>query len=531
MFTMGPDPRQAAWEQAAGNFGGGLAQSLVNYAMNQRLQKGIQGITPETPINEVISQMARAGVSPQDREFFFSPTVQTRAQNQYASQIIQDAFKNAKSPRDYVEAIARANTVTGNAAGNAQLTDLLMGAALSGGFNQHTPTGQEVPGSQGPNVMRGVSSPSYNVPTQVSQTPGSPTAPQVLQQGLEQSQPMGQQGNVLTKQIGAENPLENVPVGTAIRPFTPQEQTNIRNQLRSQYGLTLGDKEADLRINQRRQEWEVQQAEKAQLEKAQERQQQVQEGTRSYVRSKIGEDFKDSPYINEEILRAAEDMALDEKGTDNQRYQKVKRDLLTPLSESIRKVGTKLPSPSVFSGLQGSKKQAYLDSVHKDIEAAQRKVPNELKPVVKELYREQLRSKFGIGPISAEYAVSPPSKETKAMVKSLGENPEKYMKEGGFVSTKAQERQLESKRNKLTKIISKEIGKGASPLIIKDLVVNGLGYSDQFFDDAMSQALEEGLEIPPNSLQPYNDSRLKLKPDFMDIFQGNSLLRWNEFYL
>src|SRR5689334_22395775 len=88
MFNIG-DPRMQAISQAGSGLGSGLSNALVRFVENRNLQKGLQGINAQTPIQDVLSQLAGANVSPELLNTYLSPTVQNRLGQERAGNVFK----------------------------------------------------------------------------------------------------------------------------------------------------------------------------------------------------------------------------------------------------------------------------------------------------------------------------------------------------------------------------------------------------------------------------------------------------------
>jgi len=74
-FTLRNRPMEQ-WSEAGGNFGSGLGNALVNYIENKQFNSALEGVTPQTPINEVLQRFAQNRVSPEQQQRWLQSTVQ-----------------------------------------------------------------------------------------------------------------------------------------------------------------------------------------------------------------------------------------------------------------------------------------------------------------------------------------------------------------------------------------------------------------------------------------------------------------------
>lgn len=520
MFNL-TNPTMQAISGAGGNLGAGLGESLVHIAQQKALQRSLQGVTPETNPYEIIQRFAQNRVPSQLTEQFFSPVVQQRAAQQQAAQIINQAL-NAKdaTPRSIASAYARASSLTGSTEGQKQALDLAMGSLYGGGG---TGTGNTPSGNGASPGGKQVQTDQYQ-PQPALGNNGMTGVPQMGQTGLGTTQQAG---------LGGAERFENIPTNVRAQPPSAQDKAQIRAENRQRWGLTRGDEEANRIINEKQQDYENQLKE-LQLQQGENTEARArQDDIKSAVEQGFQRDFAGNEFANTNLSDFAKDYALtNAKGTPEQRWNQT-RQVMDKIITGRETLAKKIPSSDLLQSLDNPQKKARLEKLNVDTKAFLKNFPEGYKTIGYDMMRTDLRQKLGVGPVSAEYAINYPNPATIKRVNSLGEMRESFRKNrrGSESDIKARE----SKTQELAKILEDTLPSGESPLIIKDLVVNGLNYSDDIFDNALNQAektmADKGQSIPEYNRTARNDSKLKFRTaNPLDIFGGQSLLGPTEVY-
>lgn len=520
MFNL-QDPAALALSQAGGNLGAGLGDSLVHIAQQKALQRSLQGVTPETNPYDIIQKFAQNRVPSQLTEQFFSPVVQQRAAQQQAAQIINQAL-NAKdaTPRSIASAYARASSLTGSTEGQKQALDLAMGSLYGGGG---TGTGN-TPSSNGAGPGgKQVKTDQYQ-PQPALGNNGMTGVPGMGQTGLGTTQQAG---------IGGAERFEDIPTNVRAQPPSAQDKSRIRAENRQRWGLTRGDEEANRIINEQQQDYENQikelQLQQGENTEARARQDEI----RNAVETGFQRDFAGNEFANTNLADFAKEYAVNNaKGTPDQRWNQT-RQIMDKIITARETVNKKIPSSDLIGSLDNEGKKQRLERMNVDTKAFVNTFPPGYKNIAYDMLRTDLRDKLGVGPISAEYAINYPNPATIKRVNSLGEMRSEFGK-----NRRGSEKDIvarETKTQDLSKILVDVLAQGESPLILKDLVVNGLNYSDDVFDTAFTQAekimADEGKSIPEYNRTARNDSKLKFRTaNPLDILGGQSLLGPTEIH-
>lgn len=528
MFTL-TDPRMQAISQAGENFGSGMGQALNQYVQNKQFSKALEG-ADTNDLMGMLKRFAQYNVSPEMQERFLSPTIQNRLQSQTAAQLISDAAKNAKNPKDFLSAVLQASALTGNMQGASQLIDMAMGSFLAGEEGAPTepmeqPNAPRGPGAQQENQAMRRDTVATNGPNQAMNTQDMINSVQNL------LSPSRSFPNVQQRPLGAENVRENILTGPTTRPMTPDEQDALRRKLRTKHGLTVGDKEADRIINQTQKQYENEVTQLNLANEASRREQEQLDKYQNYGLSEFQREYGDDSSMPQEFGRMVQDLMLKERGDEKQRYQRIKNKYLKPIKTDLMEFD-KVANIPYFETLEGKNKQATLQTINKKAQDFIKRVPEDYKREAVAALRNRLRSNRGIGPVSAEYAIKMPDEEVKKDLKALGPSP-KETKIGtgrfGVSVNRNYESELEKAQKRMVPKIINALKKDQSPIVIKDLLVNGLGYPDEIVDRAMTEASKE-VDIPDYYQQSFKDSRLKFRPTPLDIIEGKALLNTFEFY-
>lgn len=545
MFEL-RDPRFQGIAEAGKQFGTGLGDTLAQSVVNRQLSRALQGggpgegpITPETPVNDVMARFAKYNVSPEASERYFSPVLQQRAAQQHAMKLVDSAMQNPKSTvKDIVTAFTKANALTGGNMGDIKpLLDFYIGQKMGESGNVGNEPG--MPGTSTPSPSGEQEVPQQKGMPQAQMTPpGSPMGqsqpsqmmnqPQGQPQGMTQGQPqtgaVTPQGVVKTGVSGSQA-FEQVPTQTAVKPPTPLQKQQIRNQERIKWGKTTGDAEADRKIA----EW-TEAATNATAEQERERlggadtlkrQEMIdQQIDSNFERRWPGGKGAPPPFMVEYAKQFARDNA---KGTADQRAaQAMKR--VDTITDRANTVSGKMPSTK-FVGRSPEQQITLLERQNAYSKRFLDDFDDEQKKYGYDMLRSAYREKVGIGPIKAEYAINYPDKDVIKDVNGVG----------NIWDYAAKADKVEDAQKDLTGKLVKHLPNGVSPLIMKNLVVMGLGWDDSFFDNALADALKEmsskGLAVPDYNEMALNDTYLKFKPSFPgESLTGQTLLGPLEFH-
>ena len=479
MFTVG-DPRLQAISQAGASFGTGLGNILNRYVEGKAFNKAFsQGISPETSPYEIMQKGLQAGVSPDYLNMALSPTVQQRAVNQQAYNQLQQVRNNPQAqPNDYLTAILGAQALSGNYQGVSDIINrITLPNAYSNGMDQNNQ--MAAPNNQIGGMQPGSSGPqgNLNAPPGVKTVPYTPA----------QKQQMRYQASL---------------IGPAALTATDQKI----NDVESQYNV---EKE----INQRRQD------------------------TEAYFDKKIGGTLGQNPKWRPEFESLAKSIALTDPSvqaeTPELTFDKVRTNYLTPIMNKLHTVENKIPTKDVIAKFDNPQKQKSLKGMNTYSKQYIDLFPENQKRIAYDTLRRAYRNKTGVGAVSAEYAIDYPDQSMIKELKSLGENPQITEFSGSRFIRRPEENNLEDKQNKLSVLIKRWVSKGASPIVMKDLVVDSLGYPDNMFDEAMDKAVQEGLHIPDYMQTAYDDTKLLYNRDTaigLDKLGGRTLVGpWEMF--
>jgi len=529
MFTL-RNPTQEALSQAGANFGGGLGQSLLHFAQQKALARGLKGITPESNPYDIIRQFAENNVPAHLTEQFFSPVVQQRAAQQQAAKIYGDVLNNPNAtPKDIANAALRAGAITGSNQGVEQALQIAMGQMLAAGSAQPGTTGTGItPSSNGAGPAgRQVKTDEYQPQPAIGKTGimGVPGMSQVLRGGGT--------GGIQQAGIGGQEAFEQFPANIETKPFTAAEEEAIRRQYRSQFPLNVADAEANRIIEQRKRQSENEAAEFERQRNLNEDQRLRQQEVKNKVTENFARDFGGNEFVNTNLKDFATKYAIETaKGDADQRWNQTRNkiDQIVTARDTLNK---KHPSSDYLASLDNEGKKKRLERLNVDTKAFLNHFPPEYKTIGYDMLRSDLRDKIGIGPVSAEYAINYPHSSTIKRINSLGdirENLGRYRR-----GSEAYEKATEKTTHDLSNILFDTLKDGESPLVLKDLVVNGLRYSDDVFDNAMNEAekkmQEKGFAIPDYNRTARNDTKKKFRTaNPFDIFGGQSLLGPTEFY-
>jgi hypothetical protein len=128
-----------------------------------------------------------------------------------------------------------------------------------------------------------------------------------------------------------------------------------------------------------------------------------------------------------------------------------------------------------------------------------------------------------------------PGQKLKARMNAIGDAPKQRILQGGvggfgFMSNPAYAKQIGTAEKKLVSLLKAELPRTPAT-ILKDLYVNGLGYPDKSFDDALSKVIEEGdVKIPSYLQSAYQDTKKAANPNFIEYMSNEGLRARGEVY-
>ena len=155
----------------------------------------------------------------------------------------------------------------------------------------------------------------------------------------------------------------------------------------------------------------------------------------------------------------------------------MKAKYLDPIVDARRTVEQKIPETPFWRSLYDPQKQQRLQDLHPYIQRYLDKFPEDYKSIGYNAMRNTLKAKSGMGPVSADYAMSGVGERLKNKLNAIGSPPQEYLPRGvDWIPNPSYPKKIEQAEKKLTGIFKDEIQKGTSPLILQDLTVNGLGY-------------------------------------------------------
>lgn len=522
MFNL-TNPTMQAISGAGGNLGAGLGESLVHIAQQKALQRSLQGVTPETNPYEIIQKFAQNRVPSQLTEQFFSPVVQQRAAQQQAAQLINQAINDPNAtPKSIATAYARASSLTGSTEGQRQALDLALGSVYGGGGG--TGTGNTPSGNGATPGGKQVQTDQYQ-PQPALGNNGMTGVPQMGQTGLGTTQQAG---------IGGGERFTQIPSNVGVQRFTPEQKQNLRNQNYQKYGLTRGDVVTDRQIAENQLEFDnqIKELELQQTENTEARAR--QDEVRQVVEQNMQRDFGGNEFVNTNLGDFAKKRAIEIANSSKKSPDQIWNEVHNEMDRIINARDTlqnKLPDSKFIGSLDNPQKKERLKGLNVQTQAVLKQFPEGYKKAGYEMLTRDLRNKWGVGPVSAEYALNYPDSATIKRVNAL---PSHKLNPNVVTSGRTYTERSKQTTEELTKILTDVLPKGQSPLIIKDLVVNGLGYDDDVFDNALNQAekimMEKGLSIPDWLQQSRNDSKLRFNKNPLDVWGGQSLLKIGEIH-
>lgn len=496
------DPRADALAQFGQGLGSGVGGILSRFMEAKNFQKQTEGITPETPLNELMQKLAYT--SPELQQQYLSPATQQRMVNQGAYQDLKKVMEDPRAgPQDWLKSYLKAAVLSGN---HGAIGDIMNRLQTPGGYEG---AGNIAFGGQP--MGDSVSSGNQNQPVKpiTGMPAGQPTggpAQQPMQRGATQSQ--------------ATATPSGLPAGIEKRPYTPEEKWGMITQAQKMGPAAVAaTKEI---IADRETEYNVQ---KDLLDRG-ERQDQI-----FTVRS---EQMAKNPNWRPELAELARVLPnVDPSvkgGTPEQTFDNIKRQYLNPILDGISEFNKSIPSQNVLARFDNPNKQKTLRSINSDARKFIEKFPEQMKRVGYDIARTELRNRTGIGPVSAEYAIQYPDSTMLKEIKALP--PAKTERRKGHPYA-LDVKNTADVQEKVQDLIAKWVPAGESPLVIKDLIVDGLGYPDYVYDDAIRMLVENGMKVPDYNERSYKDSLQVMDPrnrGLLDVFGGRTSLGPMEFF-
>lgn len=516
MFTL-TDPRMQGMN-FGGGLGKGLADSLVDYIQNRRFASATSQMSPDMPLQQQMQIMAQNNVSQPYQERFFSPAIQNRMANEQAGNLIQSAikkFQSGGSNQEFVQDMLRAQAVTGNLNNVDKILQMVSRPDVPGAPNNMMQTGQ----SSSPDLKN---------------TPSGRHLSESGQSGVTAR-------GVATTGVGGPEAFETIAATPTIQPYSPDEMNAIRAQMRQRYlDPSLADAEANRQIEQRQTQYQNQIQELQLAQGANQEQRARQAEIDAAVNSTL-ENAKQNPMYRPVFGAIASELARKEKGTPQQRAEMVNKKFLRPAIDDLETIAKKLPLTERLQTSSSPKKESFLKSINPTAQRFIDRFGPDHKTEAVEQLRTELRSQAGIGDFTAELAIKYPDESTLKNIRSVGKVPGAFVRglqrnllgyNPPKIEGRVDKRQAEA-ADKLDKVLDKELPAGTSPIVIKELVVNGLGWPDSFFDEAMSRAKKRDVYIPDYNRTAANDamkSRSNIDYSLIDDLGGTRARGLLEFY-
>lgn len=536
MFTLG-DPRLQAISQAGSNLGSGLGKALVRFAENKNLQKGLQGVTAQTPINEILQKFAEANVSPEILNTYLSPAVQQRLGQERSQQAFQDiANMSPEQMRNtpYFQLVAKlagsmANTPEGFRAIEPILNALKVpsGQPMGKGKGMNGFPGQE--GVTPPGSIPGVNESQFQLPNFFNQQPA-----QITTEGPSGTKiPQPQQTAI--PRAGIETPPGIVPqTGENIpRPSNEMVYRNINDYLQNTTGATYPEA-----LEWAKGMFNLEEAQLDRIYKAQEKQEtqrkqvvaeqdRIREQTQGFI---LNDPEFTSPdrTLNGTLKNMLMDFMLapdNLKGTDETRYQKSKKKI-TDLQDRIRGVSEGATRP--FLG--GARPEALKNFLSEKRGSAQSilndsRIPEDYKPGIREMLRTALAETsrpFSIdnvpmfGPVEIETIVNPPTNNLNKYIKAM---PEGITARDFEDDPSGSQKKYPQQQQKLTEFWARLAKNNMdSPLYAAQELIDK-GYRQEDIVNAFDEAQEKGASFSEYQLNQRTDYLGKpMVPNLSTIF-------------
>lgn len=538
------DPRADALAKFGQGLGSGVGDILSRFMEAKQFQSQMQGITPETPVNELVSKLSN--VSPQLRETYLSPVIQNRLAQQRAQKVFQDLA--SKSPEQlsqipYPQLIAQLGAAFANVPEGYRAAEPFIKALTT--YHQAQ---RPIPGSGIPGIQASGSGSSLT---------GAPTT---------QTVPVGQRGNVrdtaeqyvpqpsgaqVVRRAGSSprggyaQPIGEVPAIGEVT-FKP-DQSNVYGVMQDYMNKTPNASYKDA-LDYAQNIFNLEESQLNRLYTAQQtaetqRQQQVgeQERVRGAAVRLLSKDYgvDQSGRINlppEYQNMLTDIMIQDTKGTDEQRYTKSKK-VIEDIVDRVRNLSSGETRPFV-AGLRPGQREKFIENKKGAAQAilSDKRIDDVYRPFIREQMRTALtnwrrplpgltgrlaeqtvdylspESRGGdqLSPFEVEEIVNPPSKAIRAALHMVG-SPKKNAEENRIA--------LE---NFWAQIAKDSLG---SPLYAAQELVDK-GYSEDQIKAAFDAAKAAGVDFSEYQMNQRNEFLTKrLVPNLSTIFGNDRALK------
>lgn len=529
------NPRAEALNRFGQGMGSGLGDILSRFMESRQFQKQSQGLTAETPINEVLQKLST--VSPQLREQYLSPQVQQRLQQERLGSTYQKIRNDlgditSRNAPEYMRRIAEAALQVPGANIGDTLNVLMQAMSRAGQGKGYRDLGGS---NVVPEITRKESPSGTNTRLNEPFLGGMLDQPSTYQEPAGRQAPFGQMGgpaptgripfaggDYRTPNYGAAQtqPMTQQEYGDAYgRMFAltgdPQASATFAENLR---GLTKDQREAEMQNLTARET-----GRKINIEE--------ENRVRDAAKTLLDRDYPADPQTGVRPLSPfLQDMLVDvmisARGTDEQRYAKGNeyiKDLQAAQHQLSR--GETRPNIARFRP----------DALKKFLKGQQSIVKTVLNdPRTPQMYRRRIMDQFksvlmanGDGTLEAEAVVNPLNDNTGKIINSVPEAP-KTFKEGGKYGVQAN-RKFEQQRREgiqeiadtIERIASKD--PWASPLLLRAELLEK-GWDEASIREAFGIADQKNVLSELQRAQVAELSTQQ-KPGLNSIFWGDPSLQ------
>lgn len=531
-FTL-TDPRMQAISQAAGNFGTGMGNAINQYVNNQIFANALEQAKGQDPF-AMMQTLARSNVDPASRELAMSPQILQRMQGINLANMIQEAASNIQSGKGTIQ-----DLYTAALKGMVQSGDMSGVSALLNSYAQNLrandnsinfPEEPKQTKTEGPN---GVQSPRGNA--QKTQEP-APTS----QSGFSTKGFMGEdfakaQAPIIPgiKLTGRRpSPEQQIPYAPVTQLPSAKDMEKLKRQFIRDYGPVVGEQAFNDHIRFLK-EQKTQDTENLQLAKEVRREQmELNDKDRAAFDAYWNKTFATRPEMNEDIKLAAQDYLINHtEGTIEKRTLQTQNEFLNKIEAPLQTFEKNIKGAPIFASLNSPEKMQYLSELNGLSDQVLKAVPKYFRPQMYDIMRKKLRNISGVGPVSAEIALFPPSDQIVQLFRNL---PKKQSTPatawfGDEKSLKTDEKNKIKLKKLLPTVLKKAVNGGLSPIVAKNLVI-AQGWDDADFDAAYKKAKKMGMKISPEMQTADKDVYRQQKPGAMDYIRGNPLLELTEIY-
>lgn len=528
-FTL-TDPRMQAISQAAGNFGTGMGNAINQYVNNQIFANALEQAKGQDPL-AMMQTLARSNVDPASRELAMSPQVQQRLQGQTLAKILGDAYQKYQSGQGTLQDVIQAGLQAGIMTGNTEFLPKYLSFLAERSWSEDgAPITPETPRQTPTEAPNGVRAPRGN-----SQETKQPQPIESKQGGFVNQTYQGIGSQLFPGvQFAARRsaPEQQIPLAPKTQLPSPEEKLAARKQFVRQYGADLGNKLYDTWENAQREQRAVEK-ENLQLAKEERREQmELNDKDRAAFDAYWNKTFATRPEMNEDIKLAAQDYLINHtEGTIEKRTLQTQNEFLNKIEAPLQTFEKNIKGAPIFASLNSPEKMQYLSELNGLSDQVLKAVPKYFRPQMYDIMRKKLKNISGVGPVSAEIALFPPSDQMVQLFRNL---PKKQSTPATAwfddeKALKTDERAKIKLQKLLPTVIKKAVNGGLSPIVAKNLVI-AQGWDDADFDAAYKKAKKMGMKISPEMQTADKDVYRQQKPGPMDYIRGNPLLELTEIY-